>query len=398
MKLQFSNRNLMRALYLCLALCGAILFYFIVTNIGTAFSWLGVLINISMPVVFGFAIAYFLRPLVRKFEVLFAKISFGKLKAGTKRMFSILITYILVIVVIVLLVSFIAPQIADSVVKLSNEVPVYINNVVTWVNDLLNDLLQKNIISRDQLLQIEQYVKNFIATIGDWLTTALPGLVETSKQVAGTVVNLVFGFMLAIYVLIEKEKLAKQAKMVLNAFLPRRAAASFISTMGEADRIFGGYISSKLVEVIILGLICFVCMMLIGIPYAMLISVIFAISNLIPMFGAIIGAVPCTLLILAINPLQALWYILLVIVLGQFDGNILGPKLLGDSTGLSALLVIFSIFVGGGLFGILGMFLAVPTFAVLYMLFKRLVKARLDKKNIAVVDKNQLSFDDPPQE
>ena len=397
MNFHLKNKNLTRALYLCLALCGAIAFYFIITNIGGALSWIGNVVGAAMPVVFGFVIAYFLRPLVNKFESLFAKLSRKKnrkKRSGVRRMLAILFSYLLVIAIIVCLFSFIIPEVGTSIAKLSNEVPTYANNVVNWINSLLDDLLRNDVISRSQLASIETYVKNFAKTLTDWLTNALPGLIQTTTQVVGTVVNLVFGFMLAIYVLLEKEKLARQSKMLLHAFLPERAADSFISTMREADHIFGGYISSKIIEVSILGIICFVCMTIIGIPYALLISVIFAISNLIPMFGAIIGAIPCALLILAIDPLQALWYIILVIVLGQFDGNILGPKLLGDSTGLSALLVMFSIFVGGGLYGVVGMFFAVPTFAVLYMLLKRLVFGRLKKKNYGGEDMKQLSFED----
>lgn len=397
MNFHLKNKNLTRALYLCLALCGAIAFYFIITNIGGALSWIGNVVGAAMPVVFGFVIAYFLRPLVNKFENLFAKLSRKKnrkKRSGVRRMLAILFSYLLVIAIIVCLFSFIIPEVGTSIAKLSNEVPTYANNVVNWINSLLDDLLRNDVISRSQLASIETYVKNFAKTLTDWLTNALPGLIQTTTQVVGTVVNLVFGFMLAIYVLLEKEKLARQSKMLLHAFLPERAADSFISTMREADHIFGGYISSKIIEVSILGIICFVCMTIIGIPYALLISVIFAISNLIPMFGAIIGAIPCALLILAIDPLQALWYIILVIVLGQFDGNILGPKLLGDSTGLSALLVMFSIFVGGGLYGVVGMFFAVPTFAVLYMLLKRLVFGRLKKKNYGGEDMKQLSFED----
>lgn len=397
MNFHLKNKNLTRALYLCLALCGAIAFYFIITNIGGALSWIGNVVGAAMPVVFGFVIAYFLRPLVNKFESLFAKLSRKKnrkKRSGVRRMLAILFSYLLVIAIIVCLFSFIIPEVGTSIAKLSNEVPTYANNVVNWINSLLDDLLRNDVISRSQLASIETYVKNFAKMLTDWLTNALPGLIQTTTQVVGTVVNLVFGFMLAIYVLLEKEKLARQSKMLLHAFLPERAADSFISTMREADHIFGGYISSKIIEVSILGIICFVCMTIIGIPYALLISVIFAISNLIPMFGAIIGAIPCALLILAIDPLQALWYIILVIVLGQFDGNILGPKLLGDSTGLSALLVMFSIFVGGGLYGVVGMFFAVPTFAVLYMLLKRLVFGRLKKKNYGGEDMKQLSFED----
>ena len=397
MNFHLKNKNLTRALYLCLALCGAIAFYFVITNIGGALSWIGNVVGAAMPVVFGFVIAYFLRPLVNKFENLFAKLSRKKnrkKRSGVRRMLAILFSYLLVIAIIVCLFSFIIPEVGTSIAKLSNEVPTYANNVVNWINSLLDDLLRNDVISRSQLASIETYVKNFAKTLTDWLTNALPGLIQTTTQVVGTVVNLVFGFMLAIYVLLEKEKLARQSKMLLHAFLPERAADSFISTMREADHIFGGYISSKIIEVSILGIICFICMTIIGIPYALLISVIFAISNLIPMFGAIIGAIPCALLILAIDPLQALWYIILVIVLGQFDGNILGPKLLGDSTGLSALLVMFSIFVGGGLYGVVGMFFAVPTFAVLYMLLKRLVFGRLKKKNYGGEDMKQLSFED----
>lgn len=194
--------------------------------------------------------------------------------------------------------------------------------------------------------------------------------------------NLVIGLIISIYLLASKERLIGQTKKMTYAFLDIRYANGIIEDTRLIDRTFGGFISGKILDSVIIGILCFFCVSFMKLPYPMLISVIIGVTNVIPFFGPFIGAIPCGLLILMVNPLQCLYFILFIWILQQFDGNFLGPKILGDSTGLSGFWVIFSITIFSGLMGVPGMILGVPIFAVLYALLKRRINRNLQRKGM----------------
>ena len=219
------------------------------------------------------------------------------------------------------------------------------------------------------------------------------------------VMKLILGCIVAIYVLYSKEKFSGQSKKVMFALFPKRFTIRFLDIVSQTDRMFSNFIFGKFLDSLIVGVLCFIGMTILQIPYAMLIAVIITVFNLIPFFGPIIGAVPSALLILLVDPLKALWFIILIVVLQQLDGNVLGPMILGNQTGLSGFWVTFAIITFGGLFGFFGMIIGVPTFAVIYSLIRLFIENRLKAKGMPVSTAEYVkpvqSFTDPdvpPQE
>ena len=194
--------------------------------------------------------------------------------------------------------------------------------------------------------------------------------------------NFIIGFIISIYLIASKELYAAQAKKIVYAFLPLETANRLISNVRFAHKTFGGFFVGKILDSIIIGIICFVIINFLNMPFSVLISVIIGVTNIIPFFGPFLGAIPSILLILFIDPMQALYFLIFVIILQQVDGNIIGPKILGSSTGLSSFWVIFSITLFGGMFGIFGMIIGVPVFAVIFAFFKSLVEFRLTNRNL----------------
>ena len=202
--------------------------------------------------------------------------------------------------------------------------------------------------------------------------------------------NLVIGFIISIYLLASKELFAAQAKKVVYAFVSVKRANRFLSNVRFANKTFGGFFIGKILDSIIIGVICFAVTSILKMPFCVLISVIIGVTNIIPFFGPFLGAIPSTLLILFIDPLQALYFVIFVIILQQVDGNIIGPKILGSSTGLSSFWVIFSITFFGGIWGIVGMIVGVPIFAILFAFMKSLIETRLSARNLSPETKKYL--------
>ncbi len=216
------------------------------------------------------------------------------------------------------------------------------------------------------------------------------GISLSVMNVINIVKNLLIGLIVAIYVVNSKETFISQAKKITYSILPEPNAAFVIDQFRLAHRMFGGFIIGKMIDSLIIGVICFVGMSILNIPYVMLVSVIIGVTNIIPFFGPFIGAIPSALLILLANPLKSLYFLVFVLVLQQFDGNILGPKILGDSTGLSSFWVLFSILLFGGLWGFIGMVIGVPLFAVIYHLIRLTVNHFLRKKELSTVTEEYL--------
>ena len=199
------------------------------------------------------------------------------------------------------------------------------------------------------------------------------------------IMNILIGLIVSVYVLFSKEKFSKQSKKITYAIFKPSNANMILHLTIKSNEIFGGFIIGKIIDSAIIGVLCFAGLSILNMPYAMLVSVIVGVTNVIPFFGPYIGAIPSAILILLAEPKMGIYFIIFIIALQQFDGNILGPKILGNSTGLSAFWVIVSILLGGGLFGIVGMLFGVPTFAVIYYVIKLLVDNKLEKKELPTV-------------
>ncbi|MBE5871568.1 MAG: AI-2E family transporter [Lachnospiraceae bacterium] len=350
--------------------------------------------TILRPITYGLVLGYLFTPVVNWMErCLFTPIC---KKAGwasdtvkaKKRMrgLSISITLVMFISAIYGLISMIIPQLVSSITSIATQLPTYEKNLENFITKLLRDNPQIETMANSLLAE---YSTEFSV----WLNKLLPQLgkvgnllKEVSASLLGLVkilFNLVIGIILSIYVLSSKEVFAAQAKKIIYALFEQKSANQLIKDFRAVNKTFGGYISAKLLDSLIIGILCFIGISILGMPYTVLIAVIVGVTNIIPFFGPYIGAIPSIILILMVDPVKALYFTVFVLILQQFDGNILGPKLLGDSTGLSSFWVVTSITLFGGHFGIIGMAIGVPVFAVIYAGVRRWITRMLTAKKLA---------------
>lgn len=390
MKLKYNKKYLYWGITAFLVIACSILFYYILFHRSSFTGGIGKIIQISMPIIDGFVLAYLITPILNKIEkciikplYLKAKIPITPKSKRRIRGMSILLTVVLILVVLYEFFGLIMPEVIRSVQSIIFQMPVYINNLTNWALGLIKD-------NPDLEAAVDQLINQYSAKIMEYVNTnVLPhinGLIKTlSLSVLGVfkaLWNFVIGFILSIYVLGSKEKFAGQAKKIAYALFDRKGGNEIISNFRFIHSTFIGFIGGKIVDSIIIGIICFICTSIIGTPYAILVSVIVGVTNIIPFFGPWIGGIPSALLVLMVDPMQALYFVILILVIQQFDGNILGPKILGDSTGLSGFWVIFAITIFSGLFGVLGMVVGVPIFAVIYAGVKSVVNRLLRKKDL----------------
>lgn len=349
-----------------------ILFYVLLTNFSDVRSRIGIFFDVISPFVAGFFVAYLLNSPVKFFE--------GKVyrKLRWRKGLAITTVYIIALAVVAVLINMILPQVVGSITELINNLRGYIDNLNALVDQLVTRFHLEGE-SIDALMVSYEDLMNRAASI---VANAIPQILDFGYAVGSGVVTALTAFIASIYMLFGKKTLVSQIKSALYAYFASDKVDNFLHYCGRANGIFVGFINGKLIDSAIIGVLCFILCTILRIPYSLLISVIVGVTNVIPFFGPFIGAIPSAMILLIVDPWAALRFVIMVILLQQFDGNILGPKILGDSTGISAIWVLVSIVVGGGLFGFVGMLLGVPTFAVIYMLMSEHIAARLKKKQI----------------
>ena len=390
MKFKFNKKYLYWGITAFLVIACSILFYYVLFHRSSFTGGIGKIIQISMPIIDGFVLAYLITPILNKVEKciikpIYIKADIPMTSKNKQRMraISILLTIVLILIVFYEFFGLIIPEVIRSVQSIIFQMPVYVNNLTNWALGLIKD-------NPDLEIAVNQLINQYSAKIMDYVNTnLLPHINELIKTLSLSVLgvfkafwNFIIGFILSIYVLGSKEKFAGQAKKIAYALFDRKGGNELISNFRFIHSTFIGFIGGKIVDSIIIGIICFICTNIIGTPYAILVSVIVGVTNVIPFFGPWIGGIPSALLVLMVDPLQALYFVILILVIQQFDGNILGPKILGDSTGLSGFWVIFAITIFSGLFGVLGMIVGVPIFAVIYAAIKSVVNRLLHKKDL----------------
>ena len=354
------------SLSLLIVLLAAILFYVGLTNFDVIAVRVRTFMGVLTPFIAGFAIAYLLNTPMCFFERKLYQ------KQKHRRGLAILTVYLIALAIVVVLLNLIIPQVAQSVVDLATNMQTYLVQTLSEQFGLEAEALNEAIGSYQDLM----------TNIAAYLSKALPDLLNFGYAIGSGVISGITALISSVYMLAGKGRLVPQIKKMLYAILPRRRADWLLGVCGHANRVFVGFINGKLIDSAIIGVLCFILCLIFRIPYPMLVSVVVGVTNIIPFFGPIIGAIPCLMILVIVDPWAALRFFALVIGLQQFDGNILGPKILGDSTGLSAIWVLVSIVVCGGLFGFPGMVLGVPTFAVLYALVRDWVNKRLALKRL----------------
>ncbi|MCD7725949.1 MAG: AI-2E family transporter [Clostridiales bacterium] len=390
MKFKFDKKYLYLGITIFLAIAASILFYYILFHGSTLSQGIHTLIKIAMPIIDGFVLAYLITPVLNGIERKIIEPLYIKTKVPmtpkTKRRirgFSILVTIVLILVALYGFFSLVIPEIIRSIQSIIFQFPVYFNNLTSWALGLMKnnpelETLVDGLLDRYSTRILEYFNTNLLPYINNLIKTLSLSVLGVFKGMW----NFIIGFIISIYLLGSKEKFAGQAKKIAYAFFDRKSGNEIIANFRFIHSTFIGFIGGKIIDSIIIGIICFICTSIINTPYALLVSVIVGVTNIIPFFGPYIGAIPSTLLVLMVDPKQALYFLIMIIIIQQFDGNILGPKILGESTGLSGFWVIFAITVFGGLFGIPGMIVGVPIFAVFYAGVKSIVNRLLAKKEL----------------
>jgi len=398
MKPKFTRKYLFYSLTIMLGLCGAIAFYYLVFQSHDLLDNIKKILMIFMPIIDGFVVAYLLSPVLNFIENKLLKKGLNKAgiiidttkKRKNLRFVSVFLTMGIAFLVIYLFALMVVPQLFESIKNLAYSIPNSIDKVSVWISDLLKDNPYLEDSAEQWFNNLSNETENLLTNsllpqMNSMLTHMNTFIKALSSQVAKVITivwNLIIGIIISFYMLSSKEHFAAQSKKLMYALFKEKTANAIVEETRFIHKTFGGFITGKILDSFIIGCICFIVCSIMGTPYTTLVSVIVGVTNIIPFFGPYLGAVPSIIIILLVDPKQCLYFIIFIIILQQVDGNIIGPKILGDSTGLSGFWVIFAITLFGGLFGILGMFIGVPVFAVLYSGIKRFCNRQLRRKKL----------------
>ena len=333
--------------------------------------------NVLEPITYGLIFAYLLNPIEKRFYQMFTHL-FAKSKKNHKKLcklFSVLLTYIIVVMLVVGFCFLIIPQLLESGADLAQQIVRFYNY------KLLPFIKESHYEEYLPWLKLET-IEKYITDATNYAIDLIPRITQTLGSVATKFMNILLAVFISIYLLAGKETFKKQTKKILFAFLSKEKASGTLDYSSRVDKAFGGFIRGKLLDSLIIGVLCFIAMAIFRMPYAVLISVIVGITNIIPVFGPFIGAIPSAFIIFIKSPVTALWFLVLIFVLQQLDGNYIGPKILGDATGLSATWVLISLTIMGNLYGIVGMLIAIPVFSLVYDAIKIACEKRLEKKGL----------------
>lgn len=353
-----------------------VLFYLIIKNLPAIGNGIGVIIKALMPFLIGMLLALIVTPLRRWIEKKVMKNVHWR--ARTKRRVATLLCLIVVLLVLAAFFAIIMPQLISSLKSFAENLQSYI--------DSIEKALAKLSVSDPELLDnIQKMIRTGSDQLTSWLTGAQGGLtkiISFSVSVVKNIINFFIGLIIMFYLLLDEEKFKHQVKKLAYGAFPEKAGDEIMYVGRLSVRMFNSFIAGKAVDSLIIGIVCWLVVTILQMPYAPMIGFIVGITNMIPVFGPFIGAIPCLIILLIINPWQSLEFLIFIIILQQIDGNIIGPHILGDSMGLPTLWVMFAIIVGGALFGVVGMFLGVPIFSVIYTLVANVLNRRMMENQI----------------
>lgn len=360
------------------AICTAVVV--IILNWGKTMTALGRLIKILAPFIIGFFLAYLIKPLVALFKNLFNLVKRGSYMKA-KKAAAVILSYIIIVGMIAIIIIYIAPQIRDSLKGIGHSVIRGYNYVSTHKEEM------NSMVPFINLGDFMEYIKNNMGNrLLDQGEIVVPYVYEMSSSIASVFYNILMGLVISIYMILDGRNLINHLKRGVFAIVPKDKSEGVWATMRECNHIFNGFLFGKAIDSLIIGIICLIAMSILKLPFALFMSLIVCITNMIPYFGPIIGAIPGVIIYLFISPKLSLIFAIMILILQQFDGLYLGPKILGDLTGIKPLWVIFGITVGGAYFGFVGMFLGVPTVAVVMYLLNLFVEKKLHKKGIKLFD------------
>lgn len=379
MRIEWNSKYTTIAVYSFLVICASILLYFAISEVDLFTNGINSLITTLLPFIIGGSIAYILNFALKFFENRFLGwLGLDKLKGKSKRGVALLFTYFSATMLTYLFIHFVLPQLIDSIVGLANNVPQYVNNASIEIDKVISNL---NI--EDQYLDIILKKWNeFVEYILTVITGMVPVLGNFIVTITSSIFNILIGIIVSIYILVDKEKFVSLSRKIIFALFSEKKAKRLLEISKRSNEIFGKFLSGKILDSTIIGILTFIVLAIFKMPYTLLISVIIGITNIIPFFGPFIGAIPSAIIILFVSPIQALWFIGIITVIQQIDGNIIGPKILGDSIGISAFWILFSLLIFSKLLGVVGMVIGVPIFVVIYSIIKENVEENLKRKGL----------------
>ncbi|MBR4207741.1 MAG: AI-2E family transporter [Lachnospiraceae bacterium] len=395
------NKYIYWGLTLFLSLSAVILFAVMMFNFGSVIEALEKIVSICMPLIYGLVISFLLSPLINKLEAfiysrksssnIFKDKKTGedlpplkqKSIKGRVRVLCIAVVYILFIFMIYWFFSLVIPEVISSIENITKQFPEYRRNFLEWLKQVL--VKYPNLDDN-----VNRYLQENDGKINTWISEHILGRAQDVILTLSTGVfnivkvlfNLIMGLLISIYLISSKETFIGQFKKTLYSVLKRETTNALLDSVRFVNNTFLGFFGGKIIDSFIIGVLCFILTSIIGTPYAALVSLIVGVTNIIPYFGPFIGAIPSALLILMIDPKQCLYFVIMILILQQLDGNVIGPAIIGQSTGLTAFWVIFAITVFGGLWGPLGMLVGVPLFAVIYTGIRSFVVMKLKEKGL----------------
>lgn len=377
-KFQSNKKYFTICIYAVITFCICLLIYKFTNNWKVTKSHFADIASMLAPFLIAFLIAYFIDPLVNRIDNIFNRCLNNKF-TKLHKILSLLLSYIIVIGFIVLVLTFVIPQVISSISDLINQSTNIYSNILYAFNQFAAEHPDLNLgaaetFVQDSIPDLFNYAKQMMADI-------IPILYDAGVSIISWFVNIILAFVISCYLMWGKKQLLTSLKRIIYAIFNETNAERIIRTSRECNRIFSQFIIGKAIDSLIIGILCFILMCILNLQYALIISLVVGITNMIPYFGPFIGAVPGVLLLLIIDPKQCIIFIVLIFILQQFDGAVLGPKILGSSTGLQPIWVIFAILAGNYTAGVLGMFLGVPVVAVIAYLLNNLIEYLLAKKH-----------------
>lgn len=384
MKINWNEKYTTLSVYTTLTFTACIIIYAVLFNFTVIGDFIRRLMTILAPITWGIVIAYLVNPIMKWFERKVKRVTERK-KQHPKltRVISLTLAMIIFLAVIATLLAIILPQVMESITTIINNISTYINNIEKWIDSMFEKYPEVLTVVSDQIDNIEktlmEFVNNIVPKVGDIMKT----ITSSTFSFIIALKDLSIGIIVAIYILYGKETFQAQLKKVVYAVLPEKATRITLKICKQTNDSISGFVIGKIVDSIIIGFLCFISMTVMKLDFAVLISVTVGFTNVIPFFGPFIGAIPSALLLLVAAPKQVIPFLILILIIQQLDGNVIGPKILGSTTGISAFWVLFSILIGGGLFGFAGMILGVPVFVVLYSLLTEFITYLLENKKLA---------------
>lgn len=378
-----------RGMTMFLVIMACVVLYFALLRLDSITKVFSMVIDVLKPILYGMVIAYLLNPIVKRVDQILVprleKYMQKKRAEKCSRGIGVILSLVFLFALITALCNMLIPELAKSIRDLIITLPGQLNNVVDWFNHMQASDTTMGILVRNILEQGTEALQNWLRTdLMPQVNTIMSNLTVGVLNVLNEVLNFLIGLIVSIYLLFSKEQFSAQCKKMTYAFLKTNHANMLLHLTKKSNEIFGGFIIGKILDSAIIGVLCFIGLSMLKMPYTLLVSVIVGVTNVIPFFGPYIGAIPSAFLILLSDPKKGLYFIIFILVLQQIDGNVIGPKILGDSTGLSAFWVVFSILIGGGMFGFVGMIMGVPTFAVFYYIINMITSQKLEQKNLPV--------------